>query len=229
MGGDCVQLGEGSHVEGVAASRCGGDGISIGAFSLVLSNRAFWNAGDGIQLGAQCIAAQNSAFANNQAGGAGVAMRFARGGAPNACDDGSCSSGTTRGFYLTGGNGVPGNQALQKCAAGFHMASLWEILDPSSLVYDTSRGLTLGDGAPPTGFPGWVRTGFSPYSTPGDHGRANCQAWSSTGPIDSGTTARLRSDWRETNTTPPVTPPLWPWEISGSLCAFPQAVWCVQD
>ena len=35
-------------------------------------------------------------------------------------------------FYLTRTTHV-GNQVLTACAAGYHMASLWEILDPSNL------------------------------------------------------------------------------------------------
>ena len=49
-----------------------------------------------------------------------------------------------RAFYLSQ-NGVPADQALAACVPGFHMASLYEILDPSSLRYDTSLGLSFED------------------------------------------------------------------------------------
>ena len=47
-------------------------------------------------------------------------------------------------FYLTR---VTHNasQALSACAEGYHMASLWEIHDPSNLRYDTELGFTTDD------------------------------------------------------------------------------------
>ena len=69
-----------------------------------------------------------------------------------------------RKFYLTTGSpGVAGNQVLTACASGYHTASLWEILDPSNLEYDTKRGVTKDDAGsgPPAGSDGdgWIRTG----------------------------------------------------------------------
>lgn len=48
-----------------------------------------------------------------------------------------------RGFYLTTTTHT-GDQALAACAAGFHMASLWEILDPSNLRYEPTPGSGTG-------------------------------------------------------------------------------------
>jgi hypothetical protein len=65
-----------------------------------------------------------------------------------------------RKFYLTQ-DGYDGSQALSACAQGYHMASLWEILDPSNLSYDTSLGATVADsGSGPPNGSGWIRTGF---------------------------------------------------------------------
>jgi hypothetical protein len=48
----------------------------------------------------------------------------------------------TRVYYLTNTTHLP-DSALTACAPGFHMASIWEILDPSNLNYDTARGFGL--------------------------------------------------------------------------------------
>ncbi len=58
-----------------------------------------------------------------------------------------------RKFYLTG-SPVDGAAASGACATGYHMASLWEIFDPSGLDYNTSLGMTLEDSAqgPPSFF-----------------------------------------------------------------------------
>ena len=65
----------------------------------------------------------------------------------------------SRAFYLTTTTHT-GAQATTACAAGFHMASLWEIFDPSNLRYDATVGATADDsGAGPPFLGGWVRTG----------------------------------------------------------------------
>ena len=40
---------------------------------------------------------------------------------------------------------VDGSDALSTCAEGYHMASLWEIADPSNLAYNTALGCTKPD------------------------------------------------------------------------------------
>src|SRR5713101_2701163 len=75
-----------------------------------------------------------------------------------------------RRFYLTTAT-FQGNKVIDACARGFHMASRFEVLDVSTLRYDSRIGLTSddsGSGPPshaaaygsqdPTG---WVRTGGS--------------------------------------------------------------------
>jgi hypothetical protein len=70
-------------------------------------------------------------------------------------------------FFLSR-NTVWGDQALDACGQGYHMASLWEIFDPTLLKYDTKRGGTLGDAGsgPPAGLQGWIRTGANPNPAP---------------------------------------------------------------
>jgi hypothetical protein len=135
-------------------------------------------------------------------------------------------------YYLTNGmyngadaDGTDGNGA-GVCAAGYHFASLWEILDPSNLRYNTELGLTRVDSGqgPPTfsTFGGWVRTGYNSASS-GTPGVANCAAWISADPADSGTYARLPSDWD-------TEPNMGAWEIDTAPCSEALLrVWCVAD
>jgi hypothetical protein len=54
------------------------------------------------------------------------------------------SASGARQFYLTPVFYSPA-VALSACAAGYHMASLWEVLEPSALSYNTSLGATRAD------------------------------------------------------------------------------------
>jgi hypothetical protein len=130
-----------------------------------------------------------------------------------------------RKFYLTQ-DFVKGSQALNACAEGYHMASLWEIFDTSNLKYDTTLGTTQDDSGsgPPTGFGGWIRTG---YASSGDSlitGRDNCFAWTSDSDADRGTAANLTFAWDSQQATR-----IDPWDTSLHACLSLLKVWCVQD
>ncbi len=132
-----------------------------------------------------------------------------------------------RRYYLTP---TPHNgaQALTACAAGFHMASLWEIFDTSNLDYDTSLGATKtdsGDGPPSVngGFFGWIRTGGFPDNVflPGE---GNCFAWTSAEAEDEGTMVSLVESWAMDPTI------VAPWFAQTVPCDNPSIkVWCVED
>ena len=129
-----------------------------------------------------------------------------------------------RRYYLTIAP-KPGNQALTACATGYHMASLWEILDTTNLEYDATLGVTLGDSGsgPPTNFYGWVRTGYIAGSstTPG---RGNCDGWTSASASDYGTFVLLPRDW---TAAAGLTAP---WEVNYTSCDTGGIrVWCVAD
>jgi hypothetical protein len=70
----------------------------------------------------------------------------------------AASSGM-RQYYVTKTYSV-GADAADACASGYHMASLWEIMDPSSLKYNTDLGDTRSDSGqgPPSDKQGWVPT-----------------------------------------------------------------------
>ena len=118
---------------------------------------------------------------------------------------------TPRKFYLTPTE-HDGSQALSACAAGYHMASLWEIHEPSNLRYDTDLGATLDDsGFGPPALPGLVRTGGDAIFT---FGRPNCRAWTRNSANDSGTIANLNFD---------LPTEVSPWRVSSSVCSTPHS------
>lgn len=96
-----------------------------------------------------------------------------------------------RDFYLTRG-AFTGSQALTACAAGFHMASIWEIKETTLLRHNTRLGRNLGDsafGGPPSAVTldhvdgvGWLRLGS---------GGSDCSRWTSGSSSDLGAYAAL--------------------------------------
>jgi hypothetical protein len=143
------------------------------------------------------------------------------------------SSAGLRGYYLTtatyngaDADGTDGNGA-GVCAEGYHFASLWEILDPSNLKYNTDLGMVREDSGqgPPT-FPylfgGWVRTGYNSDSS-STTGEGNCNAWTSSSSGDYGTTACLPSDWTAGQD-------IHVWQVDTTTCNTTfLRVWCVAD
>ena len=129
-----------------------------------------------------------------------------------------------RKYYLTA-TLHKANEALTACAADYHMASFWEIHDPSNLRYDTALGFRRRDSGsgPPAGTAGWVRTGWDADESdlPGS---SNCNAWTSDSPFGEGTAVNLPRLWRLTDG-----PVISPWISAGELCSEPLRVWCVQD
>jgi hypothetical protein len=136
-----------------------------------------------------------------------------------------------RKFYLTQ-TSHDGSEALSACVDGYHMASLWEILDPSNLSYDTSLGATVADsGSGPPNGSGWIRTGFiaSNGGTAPDGtvppGSGNCQVWTSASSAAYGTTA-LVPIYGSSEIEVTV---ISPWVARSTICSAKPRVWCVQD
>jgi hypothetical protein len=133
-----------------------------------------------------------------------------------------------RSFYLTK-DSFDGSHALTACAAGYHMASFWEIRDTSNFRYDTTLGQSSDDSGagPPSNIAGWIRTGFRATTGTALEGEANCNVWTSnSGPnVDGGTVVWLGPEW-EQNLSPNV---ISPWLAAPSGCQSSNAVWCVQN
>jgi hypothetical protein len=135
------------------------------------------------------------------------------------------SKETRPAFYLTQER-VEGDQALAACAAGYHMASMWEILDPSNLRYDTALGVMDEDAGfgPPVSRFGWVRTGNN-ASTLEVEGVGNCNAWTSNAADHRGTAVLLRGIWRPETSVSAISP----WSAAAGGCSAQLPVWCVQE
>lgn len=129
-----------------------------------------------------------------------------------------------RRYYLTT-ESYQGGSALSACAAGFHMASLWEIFDTSNLEYDTTLGITADDSGhgPPAGSGGWIRTGYFDSDTLGGPGKLNCNSWTESVPGSYGTVVTLGSDWGAAATA------VSPWDSMIAVCMDGWQVWCVED
>jgi hypothetical protein len=130
------------------------------------------------------------------------------------------ASATMGRYYLTE-SFYTGADADTACASGYHMAALWELLDVSTLRYDTDRGRTQADSGqgPPTYFEGWVRTGNS-SSTSNTAGWGNCNAWTSSSSIDYGSSAYLPKDWSAGQD-------VHVWNVGAWECNRTLPVWCV--
>ncbi|HZO51549.1 MAG TPA: hypothetical protein VFB63_02475 [Bryobacteraceae bacterium] len=134
-------------------------------------------------------------------------------------------------FYLTRTT-HNGSQARSACATGYHMASLWEIFDPSNHKYDHVLGLSGPDtGAGPPTYDGhigdslgWIRTGSLAQVESGRPGRVHCGGWTRSDAVLNGTAVGLiGSDW----TTPGTA--ISPWHAMQVPCNSYVAVWCVAD
>ena len=138
-----------------------------------------------------------------------------------------------RTFYLTRTQ-HNGSQALNACAQGYHMASLWEIFDTSNLRYNIALGFTQSDSGfgPPSGFAlenpinaaGWIRTG-GPLFNGGVPGPANCSVWTEDSGGDLGTVVFLENNWGQQSPTTVISP----WVAATRGCSSAVRVWCVQD
>ena len=135
-----------------------------------------------------------------------------------------------RQYYLSSET-VMGGEVGRVCRAGFHMASLWEILDTSNLKYASDFGVKILDqgAGPPAGIWGWVRTGWTTTSgsTEGSStpGQAHCFLWGHSTDDYRGTRVRLTNDWRREFRNMPIAP----WEADARKCNNREHVWCVQD
>jgi hypothetical protein len=136
------------------------------------------------------------------------------------------SAPTRRRFYLRNAS-VPGNATLTACPAGFHMASIFELLDVAALHYDAtlpnaSLRQDMGSG-PPSSVIGWVRTGTGNATVVGGVGSNNCGTWTSNDPGHNGTAVFLSNSLTEPATM------ISPWEASQFPCTQLLGVWCLED
>jgi hypothetical protein len=161
-------------------------------------------------------------------GGSAVAFtvlgpRQAVGAAPYAVHALTAGRARPRGFYLTT-TVVAGNAAITACAAGYHMASMWEIFNVGTLEYNRTVGYTATDSGsgPPASIAGWIRTGV-PSFTNAVPGNANCSSWTSNNPAHNGTRINLQPQWAVASEFTS------PWDSTIQACGTTSRVWCVED
>ena len=128
-----------------------------------------------------------------------------------------------RQFYLTTTT-HDGLSAPTACAAGYHMASLWEIHDPTQLRYDRTLGASGDDAGsgPPANDSGWIRTGANAQTAAGP-GDSNCNAYTSNSNADAGTLVELTEEWDFEGSA------ISPWTGRELQCTTQFPVWCVQN
>jgi hypothetical protein len=135
------------------------------------------------------------------------------------------ATGAGRRFYLTSAS-FSTNHVLTACAAGYHTASLWEILDVSNLVYEynlpaATKKADSGYG-PPSYWYGWVRTGWDSSGST-TTGEGNCNNWSNTSATLHGVSVRLSKSWE----TAPGD--IFTWDANTFTCDYGGPVWCVRN
>lgn len=210
-------------------------GIAVGDRGLVRNTRVYRNGVAGMTLG--LTTSYVSCTIADTVGGTSVVRGISMG--QNFCDDFRCGPRPRpRRYYLTQ-FGVTGGEALAACQPGFHMASLFEIWDPSGLSYDTNLGFTREDSGqgPPRGAApldplsdarGWVRTGdIAATGTAASF--ANCVAWTTASASQWGTTADPQGGWDPEVPGGWLTSTVDPWNAGARRCNEPAKVWCVED
>jgi hypothetical protein len=227
--GSCVSLSGDARVEAMSVGSCGRTGIFVDQGSVVLGNRVRFTGQRGIHMGSGTTFAHNTVSNVSLASTLGTSFPAFDGGtatAGNFCDDGSCSLDGRRRYYLTTGT-YNGSQALTACGAGFHMASLWEILDPTVLQYDTTRGQTTEDSGsgPPGNIGAWIRTGKPLGTASSSPGGESCSGYTTTS--ENGTRVWLPRDWDSDPVSTTLTAPWWNGTLSS--CAGASPVWCTED
>ncbi len=223
FGLECVKLGPDASVERVVVSSCGDSGIAVEARGQVLQSHVSFCGVSGIRAPSNSRAyyADNVIALADLGFGPGASVSGGFTGGANLCDGARCP-GERRRFYLTTAT-FAGNHQTNVCVAGFHMASLWEIHEPTQLEYDEGLGFTQPDSGsgPPAFEPGWVRTGYLDTAS-GTPGRSTCSGWISTNAA--GSTVYLEQQWED-----PTILVISPWVGEVKNCSTPQRAWCVEE
>jgi len=226
-GGDGLVLGNESIAWRNIVTSNGSDGIRCGQHCIIRDNTSTGNRIEGIELVSGTVIGNTSTRNGGLGGKFGTLTSYSQnmlsgnlagdvsgghGTSGNACGDGSCSRVPRRRYFLSSGALVGGFEAGAACGAGFHVASVWELLGLASLEYDTSRGVTSNAGSGPPSSVGWAYTSDS---------GGDCVDWMSTS--SSGTFIRLTDDQ--------VDQDVGPWEIGSSVCdgSVVTRTWCIED
>lgn len=217
FGGYGVQLWKEGHVERLSISE-NGSGVFLGDGSILLESRISSNQSGGAVLTPAVVYGRN-VFTQNALSGSGASVSGGRGVDGNHCDDRRCSVRGGRLYYLTSATTTAAG-APASCAAGFHFASLTEMLYEGHLEYADGFGRSIDEGGVVAGAgggdQGWVRAGFEGSTA------SNCSNWTAAG-SQTGPTLTT-SDASVVTTTNRGA-----WNLGAGTCSFPRRVWCIQD
>jgi len=202
---DLAQI-DGIQLEDLLVYDNDGGGVALGDHGLVRNLRVRGNGDFGMSLGNTTAYEDCSVSETDQGpavmGGVQIAGSY--------CDDRTCTRyPPLRRYYLTT-NAVQGSQAANACAPGFHIASVWELLDLGDLRYDT----TLGPGTdqrsgPPSQINGWAYVDAD-----------SCLDWTDTSASRLGGLIALRTT---------VSQDTGPWATEAGQCVATFRVWCLED
>ena len=147
---------------------------------------------------------------------------------PKVAQASAAGASGTRKYYMTSDSHQGNLDVTSVCTTGYHMASMWEMVDPSNLEYAidlvaSGAGQTRADTGygPPAYWVGWVRTGWD-ASTYNMAGEAYCNGWDSIESDEYGTGAGFPMDWAGG-------PDLGAWNLVTAGCHVYARVWCIED
>jgi hypothetical protein len=215
-GRDGITGGQGSLVVNSVAIENGQDGIDVNTGSVVDGVTAIGNGSNGIRGQGTASVVTRTSVRNNGMRGffLGLQYKFGENNVSSA-NDLIC---TDRRRYYMSVSRTTGDGPLGLCRTGFHFASMWELINPSALAYDTWLGEVRDDSG--TGPPGydlaWARNG---YQSNGSSIRGNCGDWTN-GTSGKGNALKL-------DTSSGDAQPIWKSEFRDCFDLFP--AWCVED
>lgn len=224
--GNCIRIASEASVRNMIVSHCGLLGISVGPNSLVRDCRITSTGRTGLHtyppFSTDPLAAgtlyRDCTFARNGLRGEMIlpdmsasVSRTAKATGPNFCEDGLCGNGRRRFYIAQTSGGFAGGEAATACAAGFGVASVWELANPAVLEYDRNLGATdYESSGPPEFFRGWAYVGTDDQ---------DCADWTLSG-AGLGTQIRLNRD--------PADQDVGPWEVLMSPCDSRTNVYCIE-
>ncbi|MFC2029832.1 hypothetical protein ACFLWA_03780 [Chloroflexota bacterium] len=134
------------------------------------------------------------------------------------------SSTTGRRQYYRTWDSYTSTHTIDACAEGYHFASMWELIDPSNLEYNSAMGWTEDDSGrgPPTWRYGWIRTGYNSDGASDILGQVNCDNWTTVDSSKWGTIVSLSWQWG-------IKEELHVWNVDRNACDIRMPVWCVED
>jgi hypothetical protein len=225
FGLDGVSLGQQADVRRLRVTDVARHGIHLSGGSFAAENLVNRVGQNGIRFTATSAIAPSLYRDNTIANNGQQSVVEGKASGPNVCPDQLCGTSGRKRFFLTVTTQAAG-AAEGACGVGFHLASLWELREPSALEYDDARGLTTGDSGqgPPTTSYGWIRTGNDALGAFIDPpGEVNCLGGSSSSITNFGTAAALPVDWSA------APGPQSPWLVRTNTCNAAQRAWCAED